>query len=61
MKRIIKSITRPFHWIVESDRLKHIKYGFYAGLCGTVFAAIGAGQQLSIKINNTVIYLTGQM
>jgi hypothetical protein len=49
MKRIIKSITRPFHWIVESDRLKHIKYGFYAGLCGTVFAAIGAGLAAEYK------------
>lgn len=43
MKKIINSITHLFHWVTESDRLKHIQYGFYAGLCGTILAAIGAG------------------
>lgn len=43
MKKTIKALVHSFHWVTESDRLKHIKYGFYAGLCGTIFAAIGAG------------------
>lgn len=43
MKKIIKTLSHSFHWVTESNRLKHIKYGFYAGLCGTIFAAIGAG------------------
>lgn len=43
MKKIIKALAHLFHWITESNRLKHIKYGFYAGLCGTILAAIGAG------------------
>lgn len=43
MKKIINSITHLFHWVTQSSRLRHIKYGFYAGLCGTILAAIGAG------------------
>lgn len=43
MKKIINSIAHLFHWVTESNRLKHIQYGFYAGLCGTILAAIGAG------------------
>lgn len=43
MKKIIKALAHLFHWVTESNRLKHIQYGFYAGLCGTIFAAIGAG------------------
>ena len=43
MKSIIKALAHLFHWVSESNRLKHIRYGFYAGLCGTIFAAIGAG------------------
>lgn len=43
MKNIIKTQSHLFHWVTESNRLKHIQYGFYAGLCGTIFAAIGAG------------------
>lgn len=43
MKKIIKAIAHSFHWVTESNRLKHIQYGFYAGLCGTILAAIGAG------------------
>lgn len=49
MKKIIKALAHSFNWITESDRLKHIKYGFYAGLCGTVFAAIGAGLAAEYK------------
>lgn len=43
MKNIIKVLAHLFHWVTESNRLKHIRYGFYAGLCGTILAAIGAG------------------
>lgn len=43
MKNIIKAQSHMFHWVTESNRLKHIQYGFYAGLCGTILAAIGAG------------------
>lgn len=43
MKSVIKALAHLFHWVTESDRLKHILYGFYAGLCGTILAAIGAG------------------
>lgn len=43
MKNIIKAQSHMFHWVTDSNRLKHIQYGFYAGLCGTIFAAIGAG------------------
>lgn len=43
MKKTIKALAHSFHWITESNRLQHIKYGFYAGLCGTIFAAVGAG------------------
>ena len=43
MKNIIKVQSHLFHWVTESNRLKHIQYGFYAGLCGTILAAIGAG------------------
>lgn len=43
MKKIIKVLAHLFHCVTESNRLKHIQYGFYAGLCGTIFAAIGAG------------------
>lgn len=42
MKNIIKAQSHLFHWVTDSNRLKHIKYGFYAGLCGTILAAIGA-------------------
>lgn len=43
MKNIIKAQSCLFHWVTESNRLKHIQYGFYAGLCWTILAAIGAG------------------
>ena len=43
MKNIIKAQSHLFHWVTENNRLKHIQYGFYAGLCGTILAAIGAG------------------
>lgn len=43
MKSIIKALTHLFHWVTQSNRLKHIKYGFYAGLYGTILATIGAG------------------
>lgn len=43
MKNIIKAQSHLFHWVTQSSRLRHIKYGFYAGLCGTILAAIGAG------------------
>lgn len=43
MKNIIKALAHSFNWVTESNRLKHIKYGFYAGLCGTILAAISAG------------------
>lgn len=43
MKNIIKAQSHLFHWVTQSSRLRHIKYGFYAGLSGTIFAAIGAG------------------
>lgn len=43
MKNIIKALAHSFHWVTQSSRLRHIKYGFYAGLCGTILAAIGAG------------------
>lgn len=43
MKNIIKALAHLFHWVTKSNRLKHIRYGFYAGLCGTILAAIGAG------------------
>lgn len=49
MKKIIKALAHSFHWVTESDRLKHIQYGFYAGLCGTIFAAIGAGLTAEYK------------
>lgn len=49
MKKIIKTIAHSFHWVTESNRLEHIKYGFYAGLCGTIFAAIGAGLAAEYK------------
>ena len=39
MKKIIKALAHLFHWVTESNRLKHIQYGFYAGLCGTRLAA----------------------
>lgn len=43
MKSIIKALAHLFHWVTESNRLKHIRYGFYTSLCGTILAAIGAG------------------
>ncbi len=43
MKNIIKALAHLFHWVTQSNRLKHIQYGFYASLCGTILAAIGAG------------------
>ena len=49
MKKIIKALGHSFHWVAESNRLKHIKYGFYAGLLGTIFAAIGAGLAAEYK------------
>lgn len=49
MKKTIKSLLPLFHWISESNRLKHMQYGFYAGLCGTIFAAIGAGLAAEYK------------
>lgn len=49
MKKIIKALAYSFHWVTESNRLKHIQYGFYAGLCGTIFAAIGAGLAAEYK------------
>lgn len=49
MKKIIKALAHLFHWVTESNRLKHIQYGFYAGLCGTIFAAIGAGLAAEYK------------
>lgn len=49
MKKTIKALVHSFHWVTESDRLKHIKYGFYAGLYGTIFAAIGAGLAAEYK------------
>jgi hypothetical protein len=49
MKKIIKALAHLFHWVTESNRLKHIKFGFYAGLCGTIFAAIGAGLAAEYK------------
>lgn len=49
MKKIIKALAHSFHWVTESNRLKHIKFGFYAGLYGTIFAAIGAGLAAEYK------------
>lgn len=49
MKKIIKAIVHLFHWVTESNRLMHIKYGFYAGLLGTISAAIGAGLAAEYK------------
>lgn len=49
MKKIIKALAYSFNWITESNRLKRIRYGFYAGLCGTIFAAIGAGLAAEYK------------
>ena len=49
MKKIIKALAHSFHWVTESNRLKHIQYGFYAGICGTIFAAIGAGLAAEYK------------
>ena len=49
MKKIIKALAHSFHWVTESNRLKHIQYGFYAGLCGTIFAAIWAGLTAEYK------------
>lgn len=49
MKNIIKAQSHLFNWVTESNRLKHIQYGFYAGLCGTIFAAIGAGLAAEYK------------
>ena len=49
MKKIIKALAHSFNWVTESNRLKHIQYGFYAGLCGTIFAAIGAGLAAEYK------------
>lgn len=49
MKKIIKALAHLFHLVTESNRLKHIQYGFYAGLCGTIFAAIGAGLAAEYK------------
>ena len=49
MKKIIKALAHSFHWVTESNRLKHILYGFYAGLCGTILAAIGAGLYVVYK------------
>lgn len=49
MKKIIKALAHSFYWVTESNRLKHIKFGFYAGLCGTIFAAIGAGLAAEYK------------
>lgn len=43
MKNIINSIAHLFHWVTQSSRLRHIKYGFYTGLYGTILATIGAG------------------
>lgn len=43
MKNIIKAQSHLFHWVTQSSRLRHIKYGFYTGLCGTILAAIGFG------------------
>lgn len=51
MKKTIKSLLPLFHWVIESNRLKHMQYGFYAGLCGTIFAAIGAGLAAEYKDN----------
>ena len=49
MKKTIKALAHSFNWITESNRLKHTQYGFYAGLCGTIFAAIGAGLAAEYK------------
>lgn len=49
MKKTIESLLPLFHWVIESNRLKHMQYGFYAGLCGTIFAAIGAGLAAEYK------------
>lgn len=49
MRKIIRTLAHSFHWVTESNRLKHILYGFYAGLCGTIFAAIGAGLAAEYK------------
>lgn len=49
MKNIIKTQSHLFNWVTKSNRLKHIQYGFYAGLCGTIFAAIGAGLAAEYK------------
>nr|DAF91855.1 MAG TPA: putative periplasmic lipoprotein [Podoviridae sp. ctZkC8] len=49
MKKIIKALAHSFHWVTKSNRPKHIKFGFYAGLCGTIFAAIGAGLAAEYK------------
>lgn len=49
MKKIIKALAHSFNWVIESNRLKYIQYGFYAGLCGTIFAAIGAGLAAEYK------------
>lgn len=49
MKNIIKAQSHLFHWVTQSSRLIHIKYGFYAGLCGTILAAIGAGLSVVYK------------
>ena len=49
MKKIIKALVSSLSWLTKSDRPKHIKFGFYAGLCGTIFAAIGAGLAAEYK------------
>ena len=49
MKKIINSIAHLFHWVTESNRLKHIQYGFYACLCETIFAAISTGLAAEYK------------
>ena len=49
MKKIIKTLAGSLSWLTKSNRPKHIKFGFYAGLCGTIFAAIGAGLAAEYK------------
>ena len=49
MKKITNSIAPLFHWVTQNSRLRHIKYGFYAGLLGTISASIAAGLAAEYK------------
>lgn len=49
MKKIIKALAHPFHWIKESNRLMHLKCGFLLALFGTIMCTIGAAFALEFK------------